>query len=98
VYFHTFCAKKHSFLYFFQPKKPSVGVLTTVTTTHYRPLKPPEKDRPVIKEMLELHVRHHKYIADRCRIDYNHYRPHSSVDYMVPAAFAVMRLEQGEQL
>ncbi|MHC4911646.1 MAG: hypothetical protein ACYTE5_01420 [Planctomycetota bacterium] len=52
----------------------------------------------MIKEMLELHVRHHKYIADRCRIDYNHYRPHSSVDYMVPAAFAVMRLEQGEQL
>ncbi len=31
----------------------------------------------------------------RWRIDYNHYRPHSSLDYMAPAAFAARCLEQG---
>ncbi|MBL7214296.1 MAG: transposase [Phycisphaerae bacterium] len=35
------------------------------------------------------------YDADRWRMDYNHYRPHSSLDYMAPAAFAAMCLEQG---
>ncbi len=28
-------------------------------------------------------------------MDYNHYRPHSSLDYMAPAAFAAKCLEQG---
>ncbi len=28
-------------------------------------------------------------------MDYNHYRPHSSLDYMAPAAFATACLEQG---
>ena len=36
-----------------------------------------------------------RYVADRWRMDYNHYRPHSSLDYMAPAAFAVLGLEQG---
>jgi len=36
-----------------------------------------------------------RYIADRWRMNYNHYRPHSSLDYMAPAAFAAMYLEQG---
>ena len=36
-----------------------------------------------------------RYIADRWRMDYNHYRPHSSLDYMAPAAFAAACLEQG---
>ena len=36
-----------------------------------------------------------RYVADRWRMDYNHYRPHSSLDYMAPAAFAAMCLEQG---
>jgi len=36
-----------------------------------------------------------RYIADRWRMDYNHYRPHGSLDYMAPAAFAAMHLEQG---
>jgi transposase-like protein len=31
----------------------------------------------------------------RWRMDYNHYRPHSSLDYMAPAAFAAKCLEQG---
>jgi len=29
-----------------------------------------------------------KYVVDRWRMDYNHYRPHSSLDYMTPAEFA----------
>jgi hypothetical protein len=34
-----------------------------------------------------------RYVADRWRMDYNHYRPHSSLDYMAPAAFAAKCLE-----
>jgi transposase InsO family protein len=44
---------------------------------------------------LFLSVDELRYVADRWRMDYNHYRPHSSLDYMAPAAFAAMRLEQG---
>ncbi len=36
-----------------------------------------------------------RYVVDCWRIDYNHYRPHSSLDYMAPAAFAATCLEQG---
>ena len=44
---------------------------------------------------LFLHIDELRYIADRWRMDYNHYRPHSSLGYMAPAAFAAMCLEQG---
>ena len=33
--------------------------------------------------------------ADRRRMDYNHYRPHGSLRYLAPAAFASKCLEQG---
>jgi len=42
-----------------------------------------------------LSIEELRYVADRWRTDYNHYRPHSSLDYMAPAAFAMMSLEQG---
>jgi transposase InsO family protein len=29
-----------------------------------------------------------RWVIDRWRMDYNHYRPHSSLDYQTPAAFA----------
>ena len=29
-----------------------------------------------------------KYVVERWRMDYNHYRPHSSLDYQTPAAYA----------
>ena len=44
---------------------------------------------------LFLHIDELRYVADRWRMDYNHYRPHSSLDYMAPAAFAIRCLEQG---
>ena len=44
---------------------------------------------------LFLHIDELRYIVDLWRMDYNHYRPHSSLDYMAPAAFAVKCLEQG---
>ena len=44
---------------------------------------------------LFLSISELRYVADRWRMDYNHYRPHSSLDYMAPAAFATMCLEQG---
>jgi transposase InsO family protein len=37
---------------------------------------------------LFLHIDEVRYIVDRWRMDYNHYRPHSSLGYMSPAAFA----------
>ena len=36
-----------------------------------------------------------KYVVERWRMDYNHYRPHSSLDYKAPAAFAALGLEHG---
>ena len=27
-------------------------------------------------------------LAENCRLEYNHHRPHSNLDYMTPAAFA----------
>ena len=44
---------------------------------------------------LFLNVNELRYVADRWRMDYNHYRPYSSLDYMASAAFAAMCLEQG---
>jgi transposase InsO family protein len=44
---------------------------------------------------LFLHIDELRYVVDRWRMDYNHYRPHSSLDYMAPAAFAAKCLEQG---
>jgi transposase InsO family protein len=37
---------------------------------------------------LFLHIDETKYIVERWRMDYNHYRPHSSLSYMTPAGFA----------
>ena len=34
-------------------------------------------------------------VADQWQMDYNHYKPHSSLDYMVPATFAARCLDQG---
>ena len=49
----------------------------------------------LLNRELFLHIDELRYVADRWRMDYNHYRPHSSLDYMAPAAFASRCLEQG---
>jgi putative transposase len=49
----------------------------------------------LLNRELFLSIDELRYVADRWRMDYNHYRPHSSLDYMAPAAFAAMCLEQG---
>jgi putative transposase len=49
----------------------------------------------LLNRELFLHIDELRYVVDRWRMDYNHYRPHSSLDYMAPAAFAAMCLEQG---
>jgi len=36
-----------------------------------------------------------EYVAERWKMDYNHYRSHSSLDYKAPAAFAAICLEHG---
>ena len=35
-----------------------------------------------------LHIDELRYVAERWRMDYNHYRPHSSLIYMTPAEYA----------
>jgi transposase InsO family protein len=42
----------------------------------------------LLNRELFLHIDELKYVVDRWRMDYNHYRPHSSLSYMSPAAFA----------
>jgi len=37
---------------------------------------------------LFLHIDEMRYVVERWRLDYNHYRPHSSLGYMTPAGFA----------
>ena len=44
----------------------------------------------LLNRELFLHIDELRYVADRWRMDYNHYRPHSSLNYMAPAAFAAM--------
>ena len=49
----------------------------------------------LLNRELFLHIDELRYVADRWRMDYNHYRPHSSLDYMAPAAFASRCIDQG---
>ena len=42
----------------------------------------------LLNRELFLHIAELRYAVDRWRRDYNHYRPHSSLGYMSPAAFA----------
>ena len=42
-----------------------------------------------------LHIDEFKYVVERWRMDYNHYRPHSSLSYMTPAEFAKLCVEVG---
>jgi putative transposase len=44
---------------------------------------------------LFLHIDEMKYVVERWRMDYNHYRPHSSLGYMTPAGFAELCHEAG---
>ena len=48
----------------------------------------------LLNRELFLHIDELRYVANRWRMDYNHYRPHSSLNYMAPAAFATKCLEQ----
>ena len=47
----------------------------------------------LLNRELFLYIGELEYVADRWRMDYNHYRPHSGLDYMAPAAFAAKCLE-----
>ncbi len=44
---------------------------------------------------LFLHIDETKYVVERWRMDYNHYRPHSSLSYMTPAGFAELCRQAG---
>jgi transposase InsO family protein len=49
----------------------------------------------LLNRELFLHIDQLRYVADRWRMDYNHYRPQSSLSYMASAAFVATCLEQG---
>ena len=40
---------------------------------------------------LFLHIDEVRYVVDRWRMNYNHYRPHSSLGYVSPVAYAATR-------
>jgi putative transposase len=42
-----------------------------------------------------LHIDEVKYVVERWRMDYNHYRPHSSLSYLTLAEFAKLCIEVG---
>jgi hypothetical protein len=44
---------------------------------------------------LFLHIDGMKYVVERWRMDYNHYRPHSSLGYMTLAGFAQLCRQAG---
>ena len=44
---------------------------------------------------LFLHIDELRYVVERWRVDYNHYRPHSSLSYMTPAEFAKLCVDVG---
>jgi putative transposase len=41
------------------------------------------------------HIYELRYVVERWRMDYNHYRPHSSLSYMTPAEFAKLCVDVG---
>ena len=43
----------------------------------------------LLNQELFLSLAEARYVAGRWRLDYNHHRPHSSLGWMMPAAFAV---------
>ena len=45
----------------------------------------------LLNRELFLHIDELRYVVDSWRMDYNHYRPHSSLGHMSPAAFAATR-------
>lgn len=44
---------------------------------------------------LFLHIDEMKYVAERSRMDYNHYRSHGSLGYTTPASFAGLCRQAG---
>ncbi len=44
---------------------------------------------------LFLHIDETKYVVERWQMDYNHYRPHSSLGYMTPAGFGELCRQAG---
>ena len=62
------------------------------------PISGPNNSRlrgELLNRELFLSIDELRYVSDRWRMDYNHYRPHSSLDDMSPAAFAGVCIEQG---
>ena len=49
----------------------------------------------LLKSELFLNLTELKYDVERWRMDYNHYRPHSSMDYQTPAAYAEQSRNRG---
>jgi len=54
-----------------------------------------EAQQVLWSDELFLHIDETKYVVERWRMDYNHYRPHSSLGYMTPAGFAELCRQAG---
>jgi transposase InsO family protein len=42
-----------------------------------------------LNQELFLSLAEVRFVIDRWRMDYNHHRPHSALDYRTPAVFAI---------
>ena len=50
----------------------------------------------LLNRELFLHIDELRYVADRWRMDYNHYRPHSSLGDLIPVEFAESCIASGQ--
>ena len=71
------------------------GVKTLYTTRgspwengHIEPFNGKFRDKLLNREFF-LNINELRYVVDRWQMDYNHYRLHSGLGYMAPAAFAM---------
>ena len=73
-----------------ETKVTKIAILTPVYLSFNGKFREELLNRELFLSIDEL-----RYVVNRWRMDYNHYRPHSSLDYMAPATFAKLCFEQG---
>jgi len=75
--------------------KPEPEEVSSRENGHVEPFNSKLRDDILSRELF-LHINELIYVVNRWRINYNHYRPYGSLDYMALAAFASRCLGQGE--
>ena len=71
----------------------TLGELAARIEQHVESFNGKFRDELLNRELF-LSIDELRYVVNRGRMDYNHYRPHSSLGYMAPAAFVKLCLDQ----